>query len=363
MTIERGGAPSPGVTLSMRRAIFQVRKNGARRLTLEAPVLVLDRDLEQIAAHQRRDAGVVDQAVDAAEGIEGGVDQRLLGREIGDVGDQESAVAAALGDAGQRLLGVWVALQIGDHQIEAGVGQGIGAAATDATAPAGRPSEFAVLVLARSWLSSRLRVDAHGAQIPGRRPGCRPRSARRAGAHRHRRPRHDSRPRADSANHRNGSPPPSGQAAARAGSTESGELERTVLGLYDRRDLLPRSEPWPARPRLEKAHGGRERSRATYGKTALRPEKQPEPEEILYGCEGAPPLPEMNVFPIEWPVETPKLLEITRRRAIPARRPRACPGVRSTPAAFTQDQRYAIAYSFRCSRYSTARARRSSRAQ
>ena len=40
------------------------------------------------------------------------------------------------------------------------------------------------------------------------------------------------------------------------------------------------------------------------------PDKQPDPEELLFGTEDAPPLPAMNIFPIEWHVETPKLLQI-----------------------------------------------------
>ena len=30
------------------------------------------------------------------------------------------------------------------------------------------------------------------------------------------------------------------------------------------------------------------------------PDKQPDPEELLFGTEDAPPLPPMNIFPIEW---------------------------------------------------------------
>jgi hypothetical protein len=76
------------------------------------------------------------------------------------------------------------------------------------------------------------------------------------------------------------------------------------------------------------------------------PEKQPEPEEILYGCEGAPPLPQMNIFPIEWHVETPKLLEIYEAARDPGWAPSRLPWGSLDVSAFSQDQRYAIAYWF-----------------
>jgi hypothetical protein len=76
------------------------------------------------------------------------------------------------------------------------------------------------------------------------------------------------------------------------------------------------------------------------------PDKQPQPEEILYGCEGAPPLPEMNIFPIEWHVETPKLLEIYEAARDPGWAPSRLPWGSLDVSAFSQDQRYAIAYWF-----------------
>jgi hypothetical protein len=76
------------------------------------------------------------------------------------------------------------------------------------------------------------------------------------------------------------------------------------------------------------------------------PEKQPDPEEILFGCEGAPPLPEMNIFPIEWRVETPKLLEIYEAARDPGWAPSRLPWDTLDIEAFSLDQRYAIAYWF-----------------
>jgi hypothetical protein len=76
------------------------------------------------------------------------------------------------------------------------------------------------------------------------------------------------------------------------------------------------------------------------------PDKQPDPEEILYGCEGAPPLPQMNIFPIEWHVETPKLMEIYEAARDPGWSPSRLPWDTLDVSAFTLDQRYAIAYWF-----------------
>jgi len=76
------------------------------------------------------------------------------------------------------------------------------------------------------------------------------------------------------------------------------------------------------------------------------PDRQPDPEEILYGCEGAPPLPQMNIFPIEWHVETPKLMEIYEAARDPGWAPSRLPWSSLDVDAFSLDQRYAIAYWF-----------------
>ena len=94
------------------------------------------------------------------------------------------------------------------------------------------------------------------------------------------------------------------------------------------------------------------------------PDKQPSPEEILFGTEDAPALPPMNIFPIEWRVETPKLLEIYEQARDPGWAPSKLPWNTLDVAAFTQDQRYAIGYWFGLlSAFSTARGRRCSRAR
>jgi hypothetical protein len=76
------------------------------------------------------------------------------------------------------------------------------------------------------------------------------------------------------------------------------------------------------------------------------PDRQPDPEELLFGTEDAPPLPAMNIFPIEWHVETPKLLQIYEQARDPGWAPSRLPWDSVDPNAFTLDQRYALAYWF-----------------
>ena len=60
----------------------------AAQVDVQATVVALGRDIEQIALAQDRDAGVVDQAVELAEDRKGGIHQPERG-EIGDVGSDE----------------------------------------------------------------------------------------------------------------------------------------------------------------------------------------------------------------------------------------------------------------------------------
>jgi hypothetical protein len=76
------------------------------------------------------------------------------------------------------------------------------------------------------------------------------------------------------------------------------------------------------------------------------PDKQPDPEELVLGTEDAPPLPAMNIFPIEWQVETPKLLQIYEQARDPGWAPSRLPWDSIDPNGFTLDQRYALAYWF-----------------
>ena len=89
---------------------------------------------------------------------------------------------------------------------------------------------------------------------------------------------------------------------------------------------------------------------ATLAAAAVAPPRMldacPEPEQILYGTAEPPPFPAGNIFPIEWDVETPKLVEIYDQARDPGWAPDRLPWDGLDPASFTADQRYAIAYWF-----------------
>jgi len=77
-----------------------------------------------------------------------------------------------------------------------------------------------------------------------------------------------------------------------------------------------------------------------------RPQEMPGPASILERLEAAPPLPRMNIFPLEWKTETPRLLELYEQGRDPGWTPTRLPWDTLDLAAFTLDQRYAIAYWF-----------------
>jgi len=66
--------------------------------------------------------------------------------------------------------------------------------------------------------------------------------------------------------------------------------------------------------------------------------------EILFGAAEPPPFPEMNVFPLSWRMETPKLRELYDAARNPGWSPAALPWQTLDAGAFTEDQRYALAY-------------------
>lgn len=72
----------------------------------------------------------------------------------------------------------------------------------------------------------------------------------------------------------------------------------------------------------------------------------PDAQRLLYGTEEPPPFPEMNIFPIEWRVETPKLQEIYEGARDPGWAPNKLPWDTLDVEAFTLDERYAMAYWF-----------------
>ena len=72
----------------------------------------------------------------------------------------------------------------------------------------------------------------------------------------------------------------------------------------------------------------------------------PDATQLLFDAEEPPPFPEMNIFPLEWRVETPKLQQIYDASRVPGWSPHTLPWDTLDPEAFTLDQRYALAYWF-----------------
>jgi rubrerythrin len=74
--------------------------------------------------------------------------------------------------------------------------------------------------------------------------------------------------------------------------------------------------------------------------------KEPDAAQLLFDTEEPPPFPEMNIFPLEWRVETPKLQQIYDAARMPGWSPHTLPWDTLDPAAFSLDERYALAYWF-----------------
>jgi len=74
--------------------------------------------------------------------------------------------------------------------------------------------------------------------------------------------------------------------------------------------------------------------------------KEPDAAQLLFGTEEPPPFPEMNIFPLEWRVETPKLQQIYDSARMPGWSPHTLPWDTLEPEAFSLDERYALAYWF-----------------
>ncbi len=72
----------------------------------------------------------------------------------------------------------------------------------------------------------------------------------------------------------------------------------------------------------------------------------PDATQLLFGTEEPPPFPEMNIFPLEWRVETPKLQQIYDAAREPGWSPHTLPWDTLDPESFSLDERYAMAYWF-----------------
>lgn len=73
---------------------------------------------------------------------------------------------------------------------------------------------------------------------------------------------------------------------------------------------------------------------------------EPDAAQLLFDTEEPPPFPEMNIFPLEWRVETPKLQQIYDASRVPGWSPHTLPWDTLDPEAFSLDERYALAYWF-----------------
>src|SRR5690554_3000792 len=74
--------------------------------------------------------------------------------------------------------------------------------------------------------------------------------------------------------------------------------------------------------------------------------QKPDAQMLLFGATEPPPFPEFNIFPLEWRVETPKLVQIYDQAREPGWTPNTLPWNTLDPEQFTLDQRYALAYWF-----------------
>lgn len=72
--------------------------------------------------------------------------------------------------------------------------------------------------------------------------------------------------------------------------------------------------------------------------------EMPDPAKLLFGTSEPPPFAPGNIFPLEWRVETPKMLEIYDASRDPGWSPNKLPWNTFDRNKFTLDQRYAMAY-------------------
>jgi hypothetical protein len=73
---------------------------------------------------------------------------------------------------------------------------------------------------------------------------------------------------------------------------------------------------------------------------------QPDAVALLFDAQEPPPFPEMNIFPLEWRVETPMLQQIYDQARTPGWSPHTLPWDTLKADDFSLDERYAMAYWF-----------------
>ena len=76
-------------------------------------------------------------------------------------------------------------------------------------------------------------------------------------------------------------------------------------------------------------------------------ESMPDPQKLLLECEEAPKITDrLNIFPFDWRVETPRLMEVYESSRDPGWSPSQLPWDTLDMEGMTLDQRYAISYWF-----------------
>lgn len=74
--------------------------------------------------------------------------------------------------------------------------------------------------------------------------------------------------------------------------------------------------------------------------------EEPDAAKLMFGMQEPPPFPELNIFPLEWHVHTPKLVSIYDSSRDAGWAPNLLPWDTLKAEDFTPDQRYAMAYWF-----------------
>jgi hypothetical protein len=119
------------------RAILEKQYSARSTPTTHHAVEALWRHIEEVAAHLNADAGVVDEAVERAEGREQRLRHLLAALDRGDVAGDEGRLLLALADAGERLGGGLVLGEVEHDHVEARLRQREGDAPPDALLAAG----------------------------------------------------------------------------------------------------------------------------------------------------------------------------------------------------------------------------------
>ena len=129
----------------------------AEDVDVELLVEVLRRD--GFEGRELVDAGVVDQDVELAEGLDGGVDDGLRVGGLGDVSVDGDGLAAGLGDGVDDGVGAGLAGGVVDDDGGARGGEGLGDGGSDALGGAGNDGDFSCKFAHLNLLVSNHRFD------------------------------------------------------------------------------------------------------------------------------------------------------------------------------------------------------------